>query len=402
MVTGYPDFTTPVVHVGAITVEGSVSVLGTVEVKGAVTVSGTVSISGTVTVTGSVTVSGTVSISGTVEVTGSVTVSGTVSISGLVAITGTVAITGAVSIKTTYVDNIVIDKLTVGAYTEDRRTLSNNGATPSWDTATGPSRRAKFFPRGCRGFLSAIEVHCKDAGAAGGTITVYLSPHPSMGYVASADVTVPGEGVAQWRSATFKRMWNYDSLFIFVVGSTADMKWGYDTGTPRDGYYSGTAGASWTGDNVRRWFRAVMKGETVGDLPVAGHVDVTEIPHSGSYYDSQSVSVPSQAAPETTVLTVVGAGHIDSFIWFCAKDGFDFYIYCDGNKAGYINPFFFNAKGFTASTPKHALTEYVAEGECSGIEAVKYEFTREFKITAAQITGAAVDCRIRAIINKIK
>ena len=307
MVTGYPDFTLPVVHVGAITVEGSVSVLGTVEVKGAVTVSGAVSISGTVEVTGAVTVSGTVSISGTVEVTGSVTVSGTVSISGLVAITDTVGITGAVNIKTTYVDNIVIDKLTVGAYTEDRRTLSNNGETASWGYKTGDGRYGKFFPRGCRGFIGYIQVHSRDSGTSGGTITVYLAPHPGVGYVASADVTVPAEGPAAWRSASFQRMWNYDSMFIFVVCSSASIQFGYDDETPPDTYESNDAGATWIGLIRRCWFRAVMGGETVGDLPVSGTINIIPVPAvTTGAYTSDWVTVASLAT--VTLITVNGPG----------------------------------------------------------------------------------------------
>ena len=310
---GYPDFTLPVVHVGAITVEGSVSVLGTVEVKGAVTVSGTVSVSGTVEVTGAVTVSGTVSVEGTVTVTGSVTVSGTVSISGTVEVTGSVTVTGAVTVGTVAADNIIIDKLTVGAYTERRSTLSNNGATPAWTYATGDSRRGKFFPRGCRGFINTIDVYCKDAGAAGGTITVYISPHPSMGYVAIADVTVGAGASADWRSATFNRMWNYDSLFIFVLCSSSDINHGYDSGTPYDYYTSSDAGATWATMNYRNWFRAVMKGETVGDVPVSGVVNVVEIPTVLSGFKADNTGDITHGTTVDILPTIHGTGKLTAF-----------------------------------------------------------------------------------------
>ena len=306
------------------------------------------------------------------------------------------------NIKTSGGVNLVIDKLTQTAYLEDRRTLSNNGTTAIWVNRTGNDRAGKFFPRGCRGFIETIGVYCKDAGAAGGTITVYISPHPSMGYIASADVTVEAEGGAAWRSATFNRMWNYDSMFIFYVDSTADIKDARDAVEKPDWFTSTDAGATWTADTYRGWVRVVMKAMTVGDLPVAGHLDVTVIPSAGTYYESGNVEIPDQAAPETTVLSVVGAGKVDNFKWFCEHSAFFFYIYCDGVLAGRINPFEWNAYGFTASTPKHAISMYNLAGDNAGIEAVEYEFTREFKITAMQNTGAPVFCSVEVYINKIK
>ena len=180
---------------------------------------------------------------------------------------------------------------------ERRSILSNNGKTPAWTNRTGKNRFSKFFPRGCRGFIDTIDVYCYDAGVAGGTITVYISVQPSMGYTATANVVVPPGGAAAWRSANFDRMWNYDSLFIFVVGSTADMKWAYDVAIPYDGYSSADDGATWIHENHRMWFRVVMKGETAGDVPVSGTINNIEIPNEG--VSSGLVNLPAVAQGTT-------------------------------------------------------------------------------------------------------
>ena len=375
MVQDYPDYTLPVVHVGAITVEGSVSVLGTVEVKGAVTVSGTVSISGIVTVTGSVTVSGTVSISGTVTVTGSVTVSGTVSITGTVTVTGAVTVSGTVHVDTIAADNIIIDKLTVGAYVSRRSTLSNNGETASWASCTGDNRKGKFFPRGCRGFLGIIEVYCRQTVAGDETITVYLSPHPSMGPVASATIDVPAFSSPDWRSAAFNRMWNYDSLFIFIVTSNANVGIGYDAASP-DHFFSTDAGATWTADPTNRyWFRAVMEGETVGDLPVAGTLNVIEIPNVAAARSARYLSVgPSSELFDTEQ---VGSGQtlivIFEVLGDLDKDNLHPRIKCDGVEV------------LPNDTSMNWWNEKFASVTSPGITIVKWNVTNHYYIISVTI-----------------
>lgn len=357
MAADYPDYTIPVVHVGTITVEGSVSILGTVEVKGAVTVSGTVSISGTVevtgavtvsgtvsisgtvtisgdvnvtnatidvsgstvsisgtvTVTGSVTVSGTVSISGTVTVTGSVSVSGTVSISGSVTVTGSVTVSGAVTVGTVAADNIVIDKLMQTAYLDTRRTMSNDGAEYGYVSSTGTTRRGKWFPRGCRGFIESIEVECKDGEAAGGTITVYIAPYIGAGYLYSAEITVPAGGGLEWRSAIFRKMWKYDSMLIFVLSSTSDMVFSYDYNAPYDRMRSTDSGLTWRSYDGRNYFRVTMKGQTVGDLPVSGTLNTIRIPNQiGTLTQAHPTDVDG-GTTEDILATVYGCGELTMF-----------------------------------------------------------------------------------------
>lgn len=216
----------------------------------------------------------------------------------------------AINIDTAGGVNIIIDKLTQTAYVEDQRTLSNHGTSPTPASVIGNNRRGKFFPRGCRGFIKTIDVYCSDAGASGGTVTVYLSPFPGMGYLMTADVTVPSSGAADWRSATFNKMWNYDSLFIFVVGSSSDIKVYYNSNTPFDRYGSDDAGATWTTDNFRFWFRAIMKGQTIGDIPVSGIVNTIPIKAVAGLFERTLYDVDGGATYD--MLSIVGSGQLNS------------------------------------------------------------------------------------------
>lgn len=233
---------------------------------------GTVVVSGEVTVSGTVTVTGTVAISGTVTISGSVTVTGTVTISGAVTITS-----GAVTISTSGGTNILVDKLLQGAYVERRSIISNHGGSVSWYAPTGNNREGKFFPRGCRGFITSIDLYCKDAGAAGGTITVYLAPFMGAAYVYSGTVTIGAGATEAWVNADIKKMWKYDSLFIWTLSSTSDMQIAYDSGPDDDEWVSIDAEVSWARGLNRFWMRVIHEAETVGDLPISGWVNAYSI-----------------------------------------------------------------------------------------------------------------------------
>lgn len=184
------------------------------------------------------------------------------------------------NIKTSGGVNIIIDKLEQGAYKSRGSTLSNdNGVT----TPTAPPidsagvYHGKFFPRGCRGFLSSLSVYCKRTAA--GTITLSYSPHPSMGAIGSVVIT-PG-AAWDWKSGNVYRMWNYDSMFIWVSACSVDVLWGYDGLDGSEAFDSADNGVTWSCNTVARYFiRALMAGETVGDIPVSGTINTIPIPNA--------------------------------------------------------------------------------------------------------------------------
>jgi hypothetical protein len=314
-------------------------------------------------------------------------------------ITTITGITNPINVKTSGGTNIMLDVLTQGAYTERRSTLSNNGAAPAGYSAG--TYDGKFYPRGCRGFVDAISVYCRDNGAAGGTIAVYLSPNPNLSPIFSGTVTVPAGGAVAWRLASIIQMWNYDSMFIFVIPSTADMQFAYDAGAPLDRYYSTDAGVTWNVGGWRAWFSAVMTGETCGDVPVSGTVNNVELPSVSSHVDSGFVAVPAALAP---VLTVAGAGFCDLIFLTVTADvgsqGTVFQILCDGSLAmewAFSN---LNAFGFLASTPAIALLQHNVNGVCTVLLTKKFAFKQTLQVKAANIFSSP-NILVQMYINKL-
>lgn len=295
-------------------------------------------------------------------------------------------VTNPVKVKTEGLDNIMLDLLKSGAYIEDRRTLSNNGATPQWSSTVGNNYRGKFFTRGCMGFIESIEVYCRDKWTTGGTITVYISPNPSLGYVASATITVPIGGSPAWRSATFNRMWLSDKLFIFVVSSHVDIEHGFDDEDTdkRDSYATADAGATWNTENVRRWFRVVMGGQSVVILPIGGTVNTIEIPSKSDARLYTTKVLDSNA--EITLRTIEGAGHTEylllSNLAVESSHFISLIVYTDSKEAFHMNFYSANGSGFTPTTPKISLTQYGIDGVCYMLLTLKFEFKRQLKIVA--------------------
>lgn len=223
------------------------------------------------------------------------------------------------NIKTSGGVNIVIDQLTQAAYLERRSTLSNSGTYSGEYILGSDDCRGKFFPRGARGFIYTIDAYCRDTAAAGGTITVYLSPYIGAGYIYSATITVPAGGARAWRSATFNKMWNYDALFIWVSASNINTRVQYDNGTPYDEFRSSDDGVTWTHYDLRPHLRAVMKAETVGDLPVSGTVNTIEIPTSVSGFDYITAAPAPGGGIADLLSTVNGIGRLTCFMVRCVQ-----------------------------------------------------------------------------------
>lgn len=452
--TDYPDYTLPVVHVGAITVEGSVSILGTVEisgsvvvsgavevtntvtvtgsvvvsgtvsisgtvtVSGSVTVSGTVSISGTVTVSGAVTVSGTVGISGTVTVSGTVSISGTVTISGAVSVTGTVTISGAVTITSGAVTistsggaNILIDVLTQAATNARSFQLANYGAPTGYAAYTGANRAGKFYPRGCRGFLLYFAVGCKDNGSSGGTITMYVSPAPGLAAVYSAAIAVAAGGAYATRFGNINRFWHYDSMFIWFLSSTADMQVGYDETADYDALTSADSGVTWASQNRRYVIRANMYVGSAGDLPVSGTINTIAIPNSAGARQYQLLNVGATSELLDTIQ--VGAGETLVIVFYSSNAAAILLqprVYCDGVS---VLPFdfalnqWFSVLGYVASaTAGYGGSCFYVHWDSTNtnyvlLVCVKYPFKRSLQIGYYNPTAGALSAYVAYSFTKI-
>jgi hypothetical protein len=311
-------------------------------------------------------------------------------------VTFNVNITGTptVNIQTSGGANIVIDKLTQGAYTERQSILENNGDTPSMLANNKSDLRGKFFPRGCRGFINYIQIYCDNTDSASHTFTVMLSRAPGMGPIATYTLNVAGGSSAAWRTIPVKRFWDYDSLFIWVsCDSDSYGRLGYDGGTPYDYYYS-SDGKTWTFYYSRWWFRVSFTGETVGDLPVSGTINTVVIPNVSSMYESDYVTIPGLS--EATILTFSGAGECDT-IYFGIGTATDSHklklrVYCDGSLAFEASPQSLFDRGFTASTPHISLLIYNANNVCTVLLTKRFTFRRELRIAAYATTSNSQLC----------
>lgn len=294
------------------------------------------------------------------------------------------------NILTSTEDNIIIDLLTQGAYTERRSTIENdNGvmdgvAPPAYNTAV--TYKGKFYPRGCRGKIEQIQIYCKDAGA--DKITLRYSSHPGLGAI--GEVTITPLATWAWRSAAIKEMWNYDSLFIWIHECEAGVDWGYDAVEPYDAHSSGDSGETWEDTAIRPFIRAVYSGQTLGDVPVSGLVNTIPIPSvSSARIFANEVLTTGE---EYDVIDINGAGYTTLILAraTAAADSHEtwIYVYCDEQRA-YAWPFSdLSVYGFTASSPGVSLLNYAEDGLCSAVITHRFEFKRRLRITARNTSGA--------------
>lgn len=306
-------------------------------------------------------------------------------------ITGSVAlnvnVTGsvAINIQTSGGTNIIVDQLTQSAYTERRSIISNNGVVPAWDWSLNTSSFVgKSFPRGCRGWIDTIDVYCKDNGVGGGTITVYIAPNIGMGAITSVVIAVPAGGAAAWRSASFGRMWNSDSIFIWIVGSTTDMYYAFDAANP-DSFYSTDDGLTWADWINRYWIRIDLKSETIGDVPVSGTINNIEIPNSISTKQQTALVVPFSNELYDTVQYGSGKLLIATFrtVSDASRNVLRPRIRCDGNQvlphdlsigSWYLNVITATTPGITIGVWSVGTTTYVV------IVTLPYTFKRTLEV----------------------
>jgi hypothetical protein len=190
------------------------------------------------------------------------------------------------------------------------------------------TKRGKFFPRGCRGLLDSVSILCDNLDSVSHTLTVKIAPQPGMGPVLTYTLSLSGGSVAQFRDIAICKMWNYDSMFIWVSSdSDAYGRVGYDATAPFDAYDS-TNEADWGFQNKRYFFRALIVGQTVGDLPVSGTVNTIEVPASTAASASGLINV--LAGQTQTLINVSGAGSVEMLqLFFRDPNYIRWKIYCD-------------------------------------------------------------------------
>jgi|GEM_PF-2991259 len=219
----------------------------------------------------------------------------------------------AINIKTETGANIVIDKLTESAYTEERRIIANNGTSP---TAHFPYSVlvGKYFPRGCRGFINKIEISCANYDTADRKLYIYVSIQPGMAPIITAELTVPASTSRAWRAVTINRFWNYDSMFIYVKAETSSApQVYYDTEEKYDAMHSSDNGVTWTPQDRRYWFRVDMTGQTVGDLPITGTLNTIEVPGASSVIESETTLI--NPGETKTLISVEGSGKVEGLMF---------------------------------------------------------------------------------------
>jgi len=294
------------------------------------------------------------------------------------------------NIKTSGGTNIVIDKLTQGAFTGRSVDLRNdNGVTTPTappNSVTNTTYKGKHFPRGCRGSVDWISIYCKRTGS--GTLTLSVAPYPGAGAVWTIAIT-PGSSW-DWKSGTVNKMWNYDSMFIWVSACSSDVSYGRDSTVPTDAFTSADSGVTWAAEAYRYFIWVGSRGQTVGDLPVSGTLNTIEIPSISAerMYASQTVT---GGAGEVTMKEVLGAG-ASVFLLISVSAATNSHnaqlkVYCDGVCVWFFTPYGLNGDGFTASTMPIALLKYAENGDCIVFLTLPFKFRRSLKLTIAVSTS---------------
>jgi len=184
-------------------------------------------------------------------------------------------------------------------------------------------------------------------------------------------------------------MWNYDSLFIMAVCSIASLNMAADSEANPDGFYSIDSGATWVHEDWRYWFRAVMKGETVGDLPVSGTINTVEIPQASTQSVYENVDLPK--GTELDIITINGAGSVD---FLSARvnaatnsDDVAVKVYCDGILALEMQFVTMSYRGYTVTTFPIALLQFGGNASCMVDIMKKFSFRRQFRLAMKETVG---------------
>jgi hypothetical protein len=212
-----------------------------------------------------------------------------------------------------------------------------------------------------------------------------------MGPVLTYTLSLSGGSVAQFRDIAICKMWNYDSMFIWVSSDSDTYgRVGYDTTAPFDAYDS-TNEADWGFQNKRYFFRALIVGQTVGDLPVSGTVNTIQVPNLTALSTAEEVSVPANS--EVTIVSVSGAGEMISCLAILGHESALYRVYCDGVMAWSFSPGSMYADGWTASTPGLSLLKYSAGATNNYVWDIRpFQFRRLLEIRVRNPTASGIYC----------
>ena len=316
-------------------------------------------------------------------------------------------ITNPVKVKTAGLDNIMIDLLKKGSYKAFKNDFSNdNGVT----TPTAPPQNrtnttyyGKWFMRGCTGHLYLFRIYCKRTGA--GTLKLGYTIAPGMGEIGEVTIT-PGADW-DWKYAILNKLWQYDSLFIYIKSCSADVSWGFDTEGDHDCLQSPDSGVTWTPLGERLFIRVEVRYGTI-PITVGGIVNNIPIPSTATGGGGTAIAVPDST--ETTIFSIDGSGTINRLAIHTGHDEVEIRIYVDGvqwetNALTGNSPLMglhLNQYSYAASTPQVQLLEYNLNGFCRFNITIQIEFQRNITVTAYHEQGVDKAVSIGRIVSMLK
>jgi len=214
--------------------------------------------------------------------------------------------TFTVNIQTSAGANIVIDKLTVGAFTDTRRVLENQGTECRYHCGLYYEHVGKFFPRGCRGFLDTIQIWFENPNIDDREAYVHVTPYVGGGDIWSGTLVVGAKTALAPHPVHPKIFWSFDSMFIWVETPTDGLCLAYDKGEPYDCYEYALEAPPWRPSPLRPWIKVWMNGQTVGDIPVSGTLTTVEVPGLTTTRQEVYLNVPPNSELYDTVQRGMG------------------------------------------------------------------------------------------------
>jgi hypothetical protein len=195
-------------------------------------------------------------------------------------------------------------------------------------------------------------------------------------------------------------------LFVYVRSDSDSYgRIGFDDGSPYDGHDSSDE-VTWVPVTGRYWIRVGYAGETVGDLPVSGTVNVIDVPSATTSAGGVGdINVPS--ATETTLLDIKDVGELLGLELYITYANSTFKIFVDDVQLNFLGRNYLNVQEW-----------YDRVGVCTGIpiSLVKYDdtnkrftfqiferwqFRRSFKVTVIQSSGSAQTARASVRYRKL-